>query len=175
MKIGSVEVDLHKPSKFENYFFTLCDVNAAMSKDPSSQVGSVIVRPNRTVFSMGWNSFPIGCDDSVEVYENRNRKLMRVVHAEANALTTPELQPKDFSLYVTPYFPCSTCAGLTIQSGITEVNVGILSDQEFPDRWLDSFNEAYSMFTESFVRVKFWKWKTQEERNMAMASYRIIP
>lgn len=75
-------------ARWNAYFFKLCDAAASMSKDPSTKVGAVIVRPDKTTLGPAWNGFPRGCDDGPELYADRDTKLRRIVHAEMNAVVS---------------------------------------------------------------------------------------
>lgn len=125
---------------WDDYFFQLCDVNASKSKDPSTKVGAVIVRPDRTIASMGWNGFPRGVSD---IYEDREHKLLRTVHAELNAILNAREPLHGYTLYVSPLFPCSNCAAAIIQAGIKTVNARMGQPRE---EWAKSFNAAQDMF-----------------------------
>ena len=62
---------------------------ARRSKDPSTQVGCVIVDPHeRRAVSEGYNGFPRGCNDDPEIYQDRDVKYLRTIHAEVNAIIT---------------------------------------------------------------------------------------
>ena len=67
--------------RWSQYFFDKAKHEARMSKDPSSQVGAVIVRPDKTVASTGWNGFPRGVEDNREHLRDRDEKYPRVIHA----------------------------------------------------------------------------------------------
>ena len=136
-------------NRWRNYFFSLCNTNALMSKDPSTKVGAVIVRPNNTVVSMGWNGFPRGVEDSAVRLQNRDLKYPLTVHAEANAILSANEPVRGCTLYVTPPYPCATCAGLIIQSGI--VKVVAKTPAEDPARWATNFGLSRQMFTEAGV------------------------
>ncbi|RNJ49427.1 deoxycytidylate deaminase [Methylocystis hirsuta] len=138
------------PSKWDRYFFNLAHVSAQMSKDPSSKCGSVIVRPNNTVASMGWNGFPRGVNDAPELYADRNEKYPRVVHAEMNAILAAREPLTGYSLYVTPMPPCARCASAIIQSGISRV--AFLAPAEIPDRWCDEMRITAEMFEQADIR-----------------------
>src|SRR5215211_1547674 len=69
-------------SKWDYRFLQAAELFASWSKDPSNQVGAVVVRPDKTIASTGFNGFPRNTDDSQELYENRDEKLRRVKHAE---------------------------------------------------------------------------------------------
>jgi len=124
---------------------------AGMSYDPSTKVGAVIIRPNKTKASEGFNGFPRGTNDHPSLYANRERKIRRIVHAEANAIVTATEPLQGYSLFVTPLPPCPHCAGLIIQSGITKIYWR--GPTEIPERWRDDMDEARSMFEEAGVRV----------------------
>lgn len=83
------------------------------SKDPSTKVGAVLVRPNNSVASTGFNGFPPGADDSPELYADRAYKYANVVHAEANALNFYGQPTPGFTLYTS--FPC--CVECTARAG----------------------------------------------------------
>lgn len=98
---------------------------ASWSKDPSTQVGAVVVR-DRRILASGFNGFPCGADDNQELYQHRETKLKRVVHAEANIIADAARRGVSLDgsiLYVT-HHPCSDCMGLILQSGITKVIFG---------------------------------------------------
>lgn len=132
---------------WNNRFLALAHHIAQWSKDPSTKVGAVIVRPNKTIASVGYNGFPRGVDDSHERLSNREQKYPRVVHAEANAILNCPERPIDCHLYVT-LAPCAPCASLVIQSGIKRVYF----PRTLPERWMESNGIALSMFAEAAVR-----------------------
>jgi deoxycytidylate deaminase len=43
---------------WDDYFMCLAFLSAQRSKDPSKQVGAVIVGPNKVVLGIGYNGFP---------------------------------------------------------------------------------------------------------------------
>jgi dCMP deaminase len=136
--------------RWDQYGLREARLSATMSKDPARKVGACILRSDGTVASKGWNGFPRGCDDDPRLYEDRRRKLLRVVHAEANAIVSAGQPLKDCTLYVSPLHPCATCAGLIIQSGIARVVTDHLTDSP---RWKEAFDEARAMFGEAGVIV----------------------
>jgi dCMP deaminase len=44
---------------WDRYFLGVAEAVAQASKDPSTKVGSVIVRPDRTFVSFGYNGFTL--------------------------------------------------------------------------------------------------------------------
>ena len=135
--------------KWDRRFMELAKLVAGWSKDPSSTVGAVIVRPDRTICSVGFNGLPRGVEDHPERLLDRDKKLQYMVHAEANAILSAREPLNNYSLYVWPFHPCCHCAAAIIQSGIKEVHC--------PDttvlRWSESFDVAKVMFAEADVTL----------------------
>jgi dCMP deaminase len=144
----------HELTRWDRYFFEVAEAGARMSKDPSTQCGAVIVRPNKTIASTGWNGFPRGVADVATRYADRERKLLMVVHAESNAITSARESLEGFTLYVTPLSPCANCASLIIQSGIKCVRYQ--APAEVPDRWRKSFDATLTMFVEASVEFQWF-------------------
>lgn len=107
-------------SKWSERFMALAEHVATWSKDPSTQVGCVIVDKQNRVVSIGFNGFPRGVKDDVARYADRDTKLLFVAHAERNALDNAPLSVDGCTLY-TPLFPCNECAKSIIQKGISKV------------------------------------------------------
>jgi dCMP deaminase len=132
----------------------LCDHVALRSRDPSTRVGAVIMRPDKTIASVGYNGFPRGTRDDAEIYADRPRKYARTVHAEMNAILTAREPLVGYRLYVSPLHPCSQCAAAIIQAGISEVIYRIPDmDDEAERRWEASFAEARQLFAEANVNA----------------------
>jgi dCMP deaminase len=138
--------------KWQARFIKLAEEISTWSKDPSSRVGAVIVRPDRTICSVGFNGFPRGVKDSQDVIANRDAKLLCTIHAELNAILSSKESLAGYSLFVWPFQPCSNCAAAIIQSGITEVYCPY-NDHLAYERWKKSFKAALQMFDEAGVRV----------------------
>ena len=135
-------------TKWVSRFLGMAEHVSSWSKDPSTKVGAVIAKDKRIV-SLGFNGFPENTNDSMDIYEDRERKYLRVLHAEANAILFSKVDLRDCQLYAT-HFPCCQCAALIIQSGINEVYAPIQSP-EFMDRWYEQIKESLAMFTEANV------------------------
>ena len=138
--------------KWQARFVDLAKEIATWSKDISSQVGAVIVRPDRTICSVGFNGFPRGVEDSREAIANRDTKLLRTIHAELNAILSAKESLVGYSLFVWPFQPCAQCAAAIIQAGITEVYCPY-NDHLAHERWSESFKAALQMFDEAEVRL----------------------
>lgn len=121
------------------------------SKDPRTTVGALILRPDGTIVSTGYNGFPRKVDDDIELYNDRNKKLYRTIHAELNAILFAKESLEGCTIYVSPRLPCAQCSAAIIQSGIKKVIVRYTSKS---DNWTDSINEGLQMFKEAGVETE---------------------
>jgi dCMP deaminase len=151
-------------AKWIERFINLAAHVAAWSKDPSSQVGAVIIRPDRSVASVGFNGLPRAVSDDPARLADRDQKLRYTVHAELNAILAAREPLHGCSIVVYPFQPCAACAAAIIQAGISEVIC-----PEFPDsstrsgnlstastRWGASFEAARTMFHEAGTVVRWF-------------------
>lgn len=139
--------------KWHIRFLRLASEVATWSKDPSTSVGCVLVKERR-VISTGYNGFPKNLSDSFDRLSNREQKYEMTVHAEVNAVTTAALHgvsTENCSAYVT-FSPCSRCAAVLINAGITAVYVS--GGSIIPDRWLENFILASNMLAEAGVHYQ---------------------
>lgn len=143
---------------WDEFYLGMAAYVATKSKDPSSQVGCVIVRPDRTVASLGFNGFPRGMSDAQALYEDRDQKLSRVIHAEMNAILSAHEPVKGYTAYLT--LPsCDRCAAHLIQAGIRRVVWPSRIPDSFAERWAASIQQAIDMFEEAGVEVHgFGSW-----------------
>lgn len=110
---------------WDEYFMGIAALSAKRSKDPNTQVGACIVNNKNKIMSVGYNGFPMGCDDDIFPWERTgdelDTKYPYVCHAELNAiLNNRGANLEGCRIYVT-LFPCNECAKAIIQSGIKEV------------------------------------------------------
>ncbi|AWB20644.1 deoxycytidylate deaminase [Methylobacterium currus] len=126
--------------KWDLRFLEMADMVAGWSKDPSSKVGAVLVRPDRTLASVGFNGFPRGLNDAAELYADRDYKIATVRHAEENAIGFAKDQSLEgHTLYVSGLPPCCSCASEIIQSGIARV---VARHNMVPVRWVRNMSWA---------------------------------
>jgi dCMP deaminase len=135
--------------KWDKRFLDLARHIATWSKDPSTQVGCVIVKGKNKVVSMGYNGPPAGVNDE---FRDRAQKLLRTLHAEDNAILAAKEALDGCTAFVT-HAPCSNCAARLIQSGIIRV-VFPQPSTEFIQRWYDSYTESLAMFNEVGVKLE---------------------
>ena len=109
---------------WDEYFMGLAHLSAMRSKDPSTQVGAVIVSGEHRVVSIGYNGFPNGCSDDEFPWDREGdfgaTKYPYVVHAELNAILNSKNDLRGCSIYVS-LFPCNECAKAIFQSGISRI------------------------------------------------------
>ena len=132
---------------WDQRFLSLAAVVAEWSKDPSTKVGAVIVDDDRRILGLGYNGFPRGVKDTPELYEDRDEKYPRVIHAEVNALVNATANLVGATIYCT-HFCCSSCAGLIIQKKLRRVVTPPPTD-----RPVSRYDVSKEMFEQAGVRV----------------------
>src|ERR1700747_1484433 len=134
---GGEYTGLALPGPWDDRYLKMASLVASFSKDPSTGWGAVIVPPDKTVCSVGFNGFPAGCDDASELYANRELKYARVIHAEVHAVLHAREPLDGYTMYTWPpgYGPsCDRCTTVVIQAGIKTI-VHVKSRSEFAARW----------------------------------------
>lgn len=131
------------------FMYDLCRINAGKSKDPSTQVGAVIFRPDMTIASMGRNGFEIGANDDPALFLDRSYKLANVFHAEHNAIRFARESLVGYGICVWPLPPCECCVARLLESGITTVVCPKLDPLH---RWYDSCNAGKNAAISKGVR-----------------------
>lgn len=123
------------------------------SKDPSTKAGCVIVRPDRTIASVGYNGFPRGMKDSIDRLLNREDKYDRIIHAEMNAIMSSHERLEGNTLYVWPFLTCPRCAVHAAQSGIKRI-VAPECPTDKAERWSHQFDKTRDYMKEVSVEVQ---------------------
>lgn len=105
------------PTKWERRFLNLAREVSSWSKDPSTRVGAVLVRPDHTVAGIGFNGLAPGVDDSRA--SDREFKIASVIHAEENAiLSSRDSALSECGLYVWGLAPCAHCVAVALRKGV---------------------------------------------------------
>ena len=144
--------------KWDKRFFSLAKFYSVWGKDVSTKCGAVITRGKDQV-SEGYNGFPKGTLDSAEYLENRDIKLLRILHAEMNAILKAGKKGaalEGCTIYVYPFTPCSNCMAAIIQSGIVRV-VTKRPTGTLLIRWKDTNEEAIKMANEAGITVDYFE------------------
>lgn len=141
-------IELKRPSEWwDRWFLEKAEHTSSGSKDPSTKVGAIIVDANKRLISEGFNGLPKKVIDNSERLYNRDTKLKLIIHAEINAIIFAQRPLEGFTLYTWPFMPCSACASVIINSGITRV----VAPNYFPERWKESFALSKDLFKEAGV------------------------
>ena len=128
---------------------------ASYSKDDSTKCGAVIVRPDNSICSTGYNGFPRGVKDTITARKKRPNKYLYTEHSERNAIyNSHDSSMEGYSMFVYTYpntlMVCADCARAIIQTGITTVFV---QSFETIAHWQDSCDASMEMFGESGVAL----------------------
>jgi dCMP deaminase len=130
---------------------------ATWSKDPSTQVGALIVRDGKFPVSWGYNGPARTIPDEHAFLLDREKKLMLTVHAELNAILNANQDLRGCTLYVTQPC-CSNCAAHIIQKQIARV-VWVRASPEFATRWAASLELAEWQFNHAGIETEEYHMK----------------
>lgn len=143
---------MRQVESWAKYFKDLAEKTASRSKDPSTQVGAVLVDTDKNIVATGYNGFPSGITETPERWE-RPGKYDLVIHAECNAIARAAkrgVKTDGCILFVT-HFPCLNCAKTIIAAGIQEVAFG-----QTVKGWDEDHKKAYALMREAKIEV--WPW-----------------
>lgn len=151
----------------------IAELASKRSKDPSTRHGSCIVRDNK-VLSIGYNGLPRGLNDmgiqnslthiddvlickSKEAcydYWEKPQKYEFSVHSEENAILNAKQDLTGATIYLFSekgYYPCSTCARMIVQSGISEVVMKTATKED-----TDKYNWDFTrhMFYHAKIKIR---------------------
>lgn len=139
-------------SKWDARWMFMAVAVSAWSRDPRRKVGCVVIDADNNQLSGGYNGFPRGIADDDRLTD-RGVKNKMIVHAEANAVAAAARNGhsiKGATAYIT-HNPCSQCACLLIQAGITRVVYAKQSGYS-PD-WEEDFKMAHELLCEAGIAV----------------------
>lgn len=145
---------------WHEYFLDLCLAVATRSKDPNTNVGSVIVGPANEIRSTGYNSLPRKLDDSIAERWQRPEKYLWIIHAELNAILNAARcggVTEGCRLYTT-IIPCPECSKAIVQAGISEVVVDGRAMVGYTSTWLtpEADNRLHRILFEAGVTLTIW-------------------
>lgn len=138
--------------KWDYRFLDLAENIASWSKDPSTQIGAVIVDDDRKIVSVGYNGFPAALGDDTNRLIDRPTKYSMTIHGEMNACINSPRPVKGCTLYTWPFMSCDRCAVHMISYGIKRV-VSRKLPIYLEERWLESTNKSKDYFMEAGVEV----------------------
>jgi len=134
----------------ERFMYMACGV-ADWSKDPKVKVGAVVVSPDKRQFSVGYNGFPVGVDDS-DARLNGPLRVDLTVHAELNAILNSGKDLTGWTLYATRQ-PCLECAKAIIQARIARV---VSPPIDRVSSWKDSCDWGGQIMREAGVNTDYF-------------------
>lgn len=134
---------------WDGRFIELAKLVSTWSKDPSTQVGAILVSPDRHDVILGYNGFPRGIVDNDRL-ELRATKYQLMIHAEMNVLLNARRSVVGYTLYTYPLMPCARCATSVIQAGVARVVAPALFGDR-SGRWAIDVHDAERLFSEAGV------------------------
>jgi dCMP deaminase len=152
---------------WDDYFMQLIEVIATRSKDPNTQIGCVIVAPDNTIRSTGYNSFPRGIKDTIPERLERPEKYLWIEHADRNAIYSAAKAGVSLDgcrMYL-PGLPCMDCARGIIQVGIVQVIYDVKKHEKWAEKtallnnnkWSKDWKNCKVLFAEAGVRLTPWQ------------------
>ncbi len=142
---------------WDDTFMVMALVMSERSKDPITQVGSIIVDKNNKIIGTGYNGLPKGVSQNSVNWETKDdmdwleKKSPYMVHAEINAILNKNDSAEGGRIYCT-LFPCNECAKAIIQVGIKEV---IFLDAKYIKK--DYSVAALRLFALAGIKVRHYK------------------
>lgn len=155
-------------NKWDLYFLNLAYVIASNSKDPSTKCGAIIVRPDKTICSTGYNGFARGMKDDPDLYNNREIKYSRIIHAEMSSLCFARENVEGYTLYTVPAPCCDRCCVCMIQAGIKRF-VWAKPSPDYLSRWGETFERTKSYLAE----IRGMRW-TEVDFNSGQSEDHIV-
>jgi dCMP deaminase len=142
---------------WDEYYLRICQVVAARSKDPNTQIGAIIVGPAHEIRTTGYNSFPRGIRDDVPERLVRPTKYLWIEHAERNAICNAARSgtaTEGCTIYV-EIMPCMDCARAIVQAGIKAVVVSAERMAQYSSAYYDEhFGMVEVLFSEAGIAVR---------------------
>lgn len=158
---------------WDDYFMSMVYLIASKSKDNRTHIGALIIGPDHEIKSTGYNSFVRRLNDNLLERQEKPEKYYWFEHAERNAIYNATLigvSLKGCRMY-TNGIPCMDCSRGIVQSGIEEVIVDKLWDDQNRGEDLENTKRALKMFEEVGVNVKYWKGELLEIKKFRRGEY----
>jgi dCMP deaminase len=145
---------------WKEYFRGIAHQVKLKSKDRYTQIGAVIVGSDNQIVSTGYNSFPRGIDDSLDLRQERPEKYYWFSHAETNAIVNAALNgvsTKNTKIYMSCGIPCADCARNIINAGIVEIIVESNTVGAVGKKWEEHGKRSLEMFKEAGVEIDYYE------------------
>lgn len=143
---------------WKEYFRSIAHQIKLKSKDRHTKIGAIIVGTDNEIVSTGYNSFPRGIRDDVDLRQERPEKYYFFEHAERNAIYNAArigVSTKDCTMYLTCGIPCADCARGIINAGIRRI---VVEEEGEPvsDKWSEHAERSLIMFHEAGVVIDYF-------------------
>ena len=120
--------------RWRDRWLEIAKVVSTWSKDPSTQVGAVLVRDNLEL-SKGYNGFPSRIPDREAFLHDRDTKYKYTIHAEMNALNNAAkhgISTAKSTIYIYGLPCCHRCVLPLINAGVERFVMQVSGDMS---RW----------------------------------------
>ena len=144
-------------TNWDQRFIDLAEYISTWSKDHNTKVGAVITNGHR-IISVGYNGFPQGVNDDIELRYERPQKYQWTEHAERNAIYTAArfgisvLGCTMYGFFPKGGPPCPDCARAIIQSGIQEIVVKRIHSEH--EMYKDIQHFSFTMLEEAGIKIR---------------------
>lgn len=141
-----------KSEKWLNRFMKIAEDVSEWSKDPSSKIGAVIISNTGRILATGYNGFSSRFNDTEDLYQNREFKYSRIIHAEMNALINAlnyGINIDNSLLFVYGLPVCNECAKIISNTNIKTV----VMKYKHSEKWEESFKITKEIFKECGIEV----------------------
>jgi deoxycytidylate deaminase len=152
------------PSKWDHVFMEMAYITLLRSKDPSTQVGSILTDKNHIVLGTGFNGPPPQLDDNLIPWDVRPDKYDYVIHAEENALlfaleSHGKFPLRESTLYCT-HEPCPACVLRAVRLYVGKI-IYPSSAKDYPlKKFITDYNNILDkqMFPKTIVEMIDYKF-----------------
>ena len=118
--LGHWQVESDGRPDWPDYFMGVAEAVSKRASCPRASIGAVIVAPDHTIVSTGYNGAPPGephcLDDGCIIEDNH---CQRSIHAEMNALVFARRPLQGCHIYVYGREVCRECAKVLRAAGVT--------------------------------------------------------
>jgi dCMP deaminase len=139
---------------WDEFYMDMADKIASRSKDRSIKIGAVLVKDG-AIISLGYNGFPRGVSDNVDVRHERPAKYSYTEHGERNSIYNAARSGVSTlgSTMYTQGVPCADCARAAIQAGVSKLVAYYQADDTVMPKWKESCGIGREMLDEAGVEV----------------------
>lgn len=116
-------MSIHLRPTVDEYAMILAQAAALRSEDPSRKVGAIALDKENRVIATAYNGLPTGVDVADDWWQDDDKRLRFVVHAEANLCSLT--RRGDVKTVAVTTVPCGACALNLVAHGVERVLYGM--------------------------------------------------